>query len=71
MIGLDGPGRERRLEFCEEELARRLEEWISSHQVADSGYARLFRDRVQGADTGAGFDFLKGCRRFAVPKDSH
>ena len=25
----------------------------------------------KGADTGADFDFLKGCRGSAVPKDSH
>ena len=31
----------------------------------------MFYDHVEGADTGADFDFLKGCRGAAVPKDSH
>jgi L-arabonate dehydrase len=39
--------------------------------VPPSGYARLYHDHVQGADTGADFDFLKGCRGSAVGKDSH
>ena len=35
------------------------------------GYARLFHDHVQGADTGADFDFLTGRRGHEVPRDSH
>ncbi|MEP1190415.1 MAG: dihydroxy-acid dehydratase, partial [Roseibium sp.] len=71
MIELDVPNRKLHLEISEKDLARRLEDWSPSHHVPDSGYARLFHDHVQGADTGADFDFLKGCRGSAVPKDSH
>ena len=37
--------------------------------VPAGGYARLYHDHVEGADTGADFDFLKGCRGSAVGKD--
>ncbi|WP_422037261.1 L-arabinonate dehydratase [Roseibium sp.] len=70
-IELDVPNRRLHLDVSEEELQRRLEAWTPSHAVPDSGYARLFHDHVQGADTGADFDFLIGCRGSAVPKDSH
>ena len=70
-IELDVPGRRLHLEVSDEELQRRLEDWKPTHAVPESGYARLFHDHVQGADTGADFDFLIGCRGSAVPKDSH
>lgn len=70
-IELDVPNRRIHLDISEEELAARLAAWTPSHEVPDSGYARLFHDHVQGADSGADFDFLKGCRGSGVPKDSH
>ena len=70
-IELDVPNRSLHLEVSDEELQRRLDAWEPSHAVPESGYARLFHDHVQGADTGADFDFLIGCRGSAVPKDSH
>ncbi|MEM8702905.1 MAG: L-arabinonate dehydratase [Pseudomonadota bacterium] len=70
-IELDVPGRRLHLEVSDEELQRRLEDWKPTHAIPESGYARLFHDHVQGADTGADFDFLIGCRGSAVPKDSH
>nr|WP_319383591.1 L-arabinonate dehydratase [uncultured Roseibium sp.] len=70
-IELDVPNRRLHLDVSDEELQRRLDAWTPSHAVPDSGYARLFHDHVQGADTGADFDFLIGCRGSAVPKDSH
>ena len=71
MIELDVPARKLRLEISDGELEQRLAAWTPTHDVPESGYARLFHDHVQGADTGADFDFLIGCRGSGVPKDSH
>lgn len=71
MIELDVPNRRLHLDISEEELARRLAEWQPNHDLPKSGYAWLHQQHVQGADTGADLDFLKGCRGNAVGKDSH
>ncbi|MBB5042603.1 L-arabinonate dehydratase [Shinella fusca] len=71
MIELDVPNRRLHLDISEEELARRLAEWKPNHELPESGYAWLHQQHVQGADTGADLDFLKGCRGSAVGKDSH
>lgn len=71
MIELDVPNRRLHLDIPEEELARRLTEWKPHHDLPTSGYAWLHQQHVQGADTGADLDFLKGCRGSAVGKDSH
>lgn len=71
MIELDVTARRIHLDISDEELTDRLAEWIPNHELPDSGYAKLFHDHVEGADTGADFDFLKGCRGSAVGKDSH
>jgi dihydroxy-acid dehydratase len=36
-----------------------------------SGYWKLYIDHVLQADEGADFDFLRGQRGAAVPKDNH
>ncbi|NVO22984.1 L-arabinonate dehydratase [Donghicola mangrovi] len=71
MIELDVPNRRLHLDISDEELAARLAEWAPNHEQAGSGYAWLHQAHVQGADTGADLDFLKGCRGNAVGKDSH
>lgn len=71
MIELDVPNRRLHLDISEEEMARRLAEWKPNHELPTSGYAWLHQQHVQGADTGADLDFLKGCRGSAVGKDSH
>ncbi|MCW5711637.1 L-arabinonate dehydratase [Shinella sp.] len=71
MIELDVPNRRLHLDIPEEELARRLAAWTPNHDLPTSGYAWLHQQHVQGADTGADLDFLKGCRGSAVGKDSH
>ncbi|ANH04949.1 MULTISPECIES: L-arabinonate dehydratase [Shinella] len=71
MIELDVPNRRLHLDISEEELARRLAAWTPNHDLPASGYAWLHQQHVQGADTGADLDFLKGCRGNAVGKDSH
>ncbi|WP_375261151.1 L-arabinonate dehydratase [Palleronia sp.] len=71
MIELDVAARRLHLDVPEEEIERRLSEWTARTDAPESGYAKLFHDHVEGADTGADFDFLKGCRGREVPKDSH
>jgi L-arabonate dehydrase len=71
MIELDVANRRLFLDVSEEELAQRLAAWVPRDPIAESGYVKLFQEHVQGADTGADFDFLRGCRGAAVPRDSH
>ncbi|WP_404406523.1 L-arabinonate dehydratase [Pelagibacterium halotolerans] len=71
MIEVDVENRRLHLDVSEEEIARRLKEWKPLPDQPTSGYAKLFLDHVQQAHTGADFDFLKGKRGKAVPKDSH
>ncbi len=71
MIELDVPNRRLHLDISDEELASRLADWKPNHELPSSGYAWLHQQHVQGADTGADLDFLKGCRGNAVGKDSH
>ncbi|MGQ7846218.1 L-arabinonate dehydratase [Granulosicoccus sp. 3-233] len=71
IIELNVPERRLQLEITEAELAARLESWVPAVPVPASGYEHLFHTHVQGADTGADFDFLVGCRGSAVGKDSH
>ena len=71
MIELDVPGRRLHLDISEAELAERLSNWTPTSESFESGYGWLHQQHVQGADTGADLDFLKGCRGNAVGKDSH
>ncbi|CAN7425161.1 L-arabinonate dehydratase [Pararhizobium sp. LjRoot255] len=71
MIEMDVPNRRLHLDISAEELARRLAEWQPNHDLPASGYAWLHQQHVEGADTGADLDFLKGCRGNAVGRDSH
>lgn len=70
-IELDVPNRRLHLDLPDEEIARRLAEWTPPVEPPASGYAKMFHDHVEGADTGADFDFLKGCRGREVGRDSH
>ncbi|MFP8968478.1 L-arabinonate dehydratase [Pokkaliibacter sp. CJK22405] len=71
MIELDVPNRKIHLDIPEEELRARLADWKPSVQAPTSGYIKLFHEHVEGPETGADFDFLKGCRGAPIPKDSH
>ncbi|MBW8322894.1 MAG: dihydroxy-acid dehydratase [Arenimonas sp.] len=71
MIEVDVANRRIHLDIPDEELQRRLAAWRPPVEPPASGYARMFHEHVEGADTGADFDFLKGCRGSAVGKDSH
>ncbi len=71
MIELDVAARRLHLDISDEELQLRLSEWTPRVETPESGYAKLFHTHVEGADTGADFDFLRGCRGNEVPRDSH
>ncbi len=71
MIELDVPNRRLHLDVPEAEIAARLADWVPPVVAPEGGYARLFHTHVQGADTGADFDFLVGGRGSAVGRDSH
>lgn len=71
MIEIDVDARRLHLDISDAELAARLADWVSNIDTPKSGYAHLFVTHVEGADTGADFDFLKGCRGNEVPRDSH
>ncbi|MFG6079768.1 L-arabinonate dehydratase [Paracoccus litorisediminis] len=70
-IELDVANRRLHLDLSDEEIAARLADWKNPVEPPVSGYARMFHDHVEGADTGADFDFLKGCRGSEVGRDSH
>lgn len=70
-IELDVPNRRLHLDIPDAELAARLAEWRPLPDQPTSGYAWLHQAHVEGADTGADLDFLKGCRGNPVGKDSH
>ncbi|GGF53448.1 dihydroxy-acid dehydratase [Paracoccus acridae] len=71
IIELDVPNRRLHLDIPDTELAARLAAWQPSHELPTSGYAWLHQAHVEGADTGADLDFLKGCRGNPVGRDSH
>ncbi|MFQ8430042.1 L-arabinonate dehydratase [Amaricoccus sp. W119] len=71
MIEIDVEARRIHLDITETDLADRLGGWKPHVAAPNGGYAQLFHTHVQGADTGADFDFLKGCRGAPVGKDSH
>jgi dihydroxy-acid dehydratase len=71
MIEVDVENRRLHLDISDAALQARLADWTPSHARAQSGYDWLHQTHVEGADTGADLDFLKGCRGAPVGKDSH
>lgn len=71
MITIDVPNRSLSLDITEHEMQARLSALDLPDLTPPSGYSRLFHDHVQGADTGADFDFLVGSRGNEIPRDSH
>lgn len=72
MIELDVPNRRLHIDVSDAELARRRAAWTPPAPVVPAGgYASLYIQHVQGADTGADLDFLIGCRGTAVTRESH
>ncbi|MDO8883126.1 L-arabinonate dehydratase [Pseudotabrizicola sp.] len=70
-IELDVPNRRLHLDIPDDELAARLAAWKPTHDLFPSGYGWLHQRHVEGADTGADLDFLKGARGAPVGRDSH
>ena len=70
-IELDVEARRLHLDVSDEELARRRAEWTRPEPAMPSGYVQLYVRHVEQADKGADFDFLRGCRGHAVPRESH
>lgn len=71
MIELDVGARSLHLDISDADLQARLAAWKAPVAAPGSGYAWLHHAHVEGADTGADLDFLKGARGNAVGKDSH
>ena len=72
LIELDVDARRLELIVDADELARRRAAWRAPAPVVPpGGYASLYIQHVQGADTGADLDFLVGCRGHAVGRESH
>lgn len=71
MIELDVAARRLHLDVPEAELAARLAAWHSPVERPSGGYAQLYHDHVQGAETGADLDFLVGPRGNAVAREAH
>ncbi len=71
MIEVDVAARRIHLDVPQSEIDARLSAWTPTVERPSGGYARMFADHVEGADTGADFDFLKGSRGKAVGRDSH
>ena len=71
MIELDVNARRIHLDIPDDELAARLAAWTPPTPMFASGFSKMFVDNVEGADTGADFNVLKGNRGSEVPRDSH
>ena len=71
MIELDVEERRLHLDVSPEVLAARRAGWTPPAPDRGGGYQQLYRAHVLGADTGADFDFLLGCRGAGVPRESH
>ena len=71
MIALDVPMRKLQLLISDEELARRIEQWVPPVPPLASGYWKLYVDHVLQADEGVDLDFLVGSRGSFVPRDNH
>jgi L-arabonate dehydrase len=71
MIEVDVANRRLHLDVTDTELAARLAAWASPVTRPSGGYAQLYHDHVQGAETGADLDFLIGPRGNAVAREAH
>jgi dihydroxy-acid dehydratase len=71
VIELDVAGRRLHLDVPEADLAERRRRWQPPALAMESGYQRLYVERVLQADRGCDLDFLVGKRGAAVPRHSH
>jgi len=73
IILLDVPNRTLNIEISAEELINRAPNaaTVASYAAPERGWAKLYIDHVQGADTGADLDFLIGSSGDKVSRESH
>ena len=71
VIELDVAGRRLHLDVPEADLSERRRHWQPPASAMESGYQRLYVERVLQADRGCDLDFLVGSRGAAVPRESH
>ena len=73
IILLDVPNRSLNIEIDEAELRKRKPSAasVSAYASPERGWAKLYVDHVQGADTGADLDFLLGSSGDKVSRESH
>jgi L-arabonate dehydrase len=70
-IALDVEARTLHLEVPDDELERRRADWKVPAVMVRGGYVQLYIEHVEQADTGADFEFLRGCRGHGVGRESH
>ena len=73
IILLDVPNRTLNIDISAEELMNRAPNaaTVASYAAPERGWAKLYIDHVQGADTGADLDFLIGSSGDKVSRESH
>ena len=73
IILLDVPNRTLNIDISAEELKKRSPSatTVASYAAPERGWAKLYVDHVQGADTGADLDFLIGSSGDKVSRESH
>ena len=73
IILLDVPNRSLNIEIDDVELNQRTSSpaSVSAYASPERGWAKLYVDHVQGADTGADLDFLVGSSGNKVSRESH
>ncbi len=70
-IRFNGPGRTLGLLVDERELSSRRDAWRPTQKRYDRGWAKLYQQNVQQADTGCDLDFLIGASGADVDRESH
>ena len=71
MIELDVPGRTLHLDVPDDELTRRRATWHAPQLPYERGYAQMYIQHVQQANTGCDLDFLVGKSGAVVSRESH
>lgn len=60
MISLDVEARSIHLHVSNDEIARRLEQWVPPERIPARGYGRMFAAHIRQAHKGCDFDYLEG-----------
>jgi dihydroxy-acid dehydratase len=68
IISVDVDRRTINLEVAEDEIARRLAEWVPPDRTFARGYNRIYAEHILQADKGCDFDFLEGTAPVPEPE---